>query len=94
LKGLFLLLRGSNQVLQGPRHFQRTGNENGVEKNERNELKFHFIVGNDTERLEYIANNLKKWLCIAPRVHTLGLTRILPKYRGQTSTGSKDGIIL
>jgi hypothetical protein len=24
--------------------------------------KVHFIVENDTERLEYIANNLKKWL--------------------------------
>jgi hypothetical protein len=38
-KGLFLLLRGSNQVLQGPRHFQKMGNENGVEKNERNKTE-------------------------------------------------------
>jgi len=38
-KGLFLLLRGSNQVLQGPRYFQRTRNENGVEKSERNKTE-------------------------------------------------------
>jgi hypothetical protein len=57
---LFLLLRGSNQVLQGPRHFQRTGNENGVEKMKETILKVHFIVGNDIERSEYIASNIKK----------------------------------
>jgi hypothetical protein len=27
-------------------------------------------------------------------VHNMGPTRTLPKYRGQTSIGSKDGIIL
>lgn len=42
LKGLFLLLRGSNQALQGPRHFQRTWNENGVEKNKRNKTESPF----------------------------------------------------
>lgn len=41
-KGLFLLLRGSNQVLLGARRFQRTENENGVEKNERNKIESPF----------------------------------------------------
>jgi hypothetical protein len=31
-KSLFLLLRGSNQVLHGPRHFQGTRKGNGVGK--------------------------------------------------------------
>jgi hypothetical protein len=57
-------------------------------------LKVHFIVGNDIERPEYIANNLKKWLRIAPRVHNMEPTGTLPKYRGQTTRGSKDGLIL
>jgi len=43
-------------------------------------LKVHFIVGNDIERSEYTANNLKKSLCIIPRVHNMGSTRTLPKY--------------
>jgi len=35
-------------------------NENGVEKMKEIKLKVHFTVGNDTERSEYIASNLKK----------------------------------
>lgn len=93
-KSLFLLLRVIIKFSKVRAIFKGQEMRMMLGKKERNKTESLFYCWKRYSEIGLsTASNLRIWLCIIPPAH-MGSIRISPKYRGQTSTGSNDRIIL